>query len=253
MKDVRALFVSDLHLGYRHSRVAPVAELLESCRPEFLYLAGDVLDGKRLAAKWHWPDSCRQIVDRVLKLAADGTRVFYTPGNHDAFLRRAFPAIRGIEIGDAFVHTTAGGQRLLVVHGDLFEPPRNLPGRVDSLASRLYDCLTGINRFTSRISGQAGLGEFNYSYAIKRLSKKVLGTSNVLPARLAGHAIEHGLEGVIFGHLHHPSFENRNGVWLCNCGDWVEHRSFVAEWPDGSLELQDAGRTIARISGDKLV
>jgi UDP-2,3-diacylglucosamine pyrophosphatase LpxH len=251
MKEVRALFVSDLHLGYRHSRGALFAELLENCRPEFLYLAGDILDGKRLAAKWNWPDSCQRIVDRVLQLAANGTRIFYTPGNHDAFLRRACPAVRGIDIADEFVHTTAAGKRLLVVHGDLFEPPGKVPGRIGRLASRLYDTMTGVNRVTSRISRPLGLGEFNYSYAIKRLSKQVLGTSIVLPRRIAGHAVKQGFDGVVYGHLHRPSFERRNGVWLCNCGDWVEHRSFVAEWPDGALELQNAGRTLARISAHK--
>ncbi len=56
----------------------------------------------------------------------DGTEVYYVAGNHDEFLRefiRDFPLLEfgSVHIGDEFIHETADGQKLLVIHGDRFD------------------------------------------------------------------------------------------------------------------------------------
>lgn len=45
------------------------------------------------------------------------------------------------------------------------------------------------------------------------------------------------LDGVVCGHIHRPAIRHIAGVCYANDGDWVEHRTALAEAADGSLEL----------------
>ncbi|MFG0240482.1 MAG: UDP-2,3-diacylglucosamine diphosphatase, partial [Gimesia chilikensis] len=86
-REIRTIFVSDVHLGCMHSRAEEFLAFLKAHKPESLYLVGDLIDGWKLRKKWRWPESYNAILDRVEELSASGTEVFYTPGNHDNFLR----------------------------------------------------------------------------------------------------------------------------------------------------------------------
>ena len=85
---VRALFISDLHLGTRDCQAERLLDLLQSCDAELIYLVGDVVDGWRLKARWHWPRSHDDIVRCLLRKQQDGAHILYIPGNHDEFLRQ---------------------------------------------------------------------------------------------------------------------------------------------------------------------
>jgi hypothetical protein len=84
---VRSLFLSDLHLGFRHSRVQSLLEFLNRHEAENLYLVGDFIDGWCLQSGWHWQAECNLIVARLMDLAKSGTRIRLAIGNHDNFLR----------------------------------------------------------------------------------------------------------------------------------------------------------------------
>ena len=97
---VRALFIADLHLGTRDCQAERLLDLLQSCDAELIYLVGDVVDGWRLKARWHWPRSHDDIVRCLLRKQQDGTRILYMPGNHDEFLRHSIGVrLGGIEVG----------------------------------------------------------------------------------------------------------------------------------------------------------
>ena len=55
----RAVFVSDVHLGSKHCHAAEFAGFLEGLNCARLYLVGDIVDGWRLKARWHWPTRTR--------------------------------------------------------------------------------------------------------------------------------------------------------------------------------------------------
>jgi UDP-2,3-diacylglucosamine pyrophosphatase LpxH len=244
---VRSLFFSDVHLGFRYSRTRQFLEMLRQYEPEQLYIVGDFLDGWRLARNWHWPLHHDQIADRILALAAAGVPVRYTPGNHDEFLRRPHPSLQGIVVADEFFHTGADGRRWLVTHGDLFDAVEKKLRRTSRVGSRIYDSVIWTNLKTNRVLRTAGLGEFNYGYALKGWSKRLVGAIGALREVLVRHATELGCSGVICGHLHLPQISTSDGFAWCNTGDWVEHQSMIIEHGDGSMELLDRGRSRGRI------
>lgn len=244
MTKVRSLFVSDLHLGFRHARAGQFLDMLRAWPAENLYLVGDLLDGWRLARHWYWPTVYDEVVDHVLKLAASGVRVYYTPGNHDEFLRGPHPAIDGIVVADELIHTTADGRRLLVTHGDLFDSVEKRFHFISQVGSRAYDVLMAINQETNRLLSVAGVPELNYCFAIKRWSKSIVGSAAKIPNAAARAARDQGCQGVIFGHLHRPSMNISDGFAVCNTGDWVENQSLIVEHRDGRLELVNRGKRI---------
>src|SRR5262245_2314096 len=108
-RQLRSVFVSDLHLGCRYSQAEPLLAFLNSIQPQYLYLVGDIIDGWRLARRWHWRPEFSRIVTRLLELGRAGTQVRFTPGNHDAFLREFTDDFGFVEIADSFVHEAADG------------------------------------------------------------------------------------------------------------------------------------------------
>ena len=52
---------------------------------------------------------------------------------------------------------------------------------------------------------------------------------------LAAEARRRGADGVICGHIHHPTMRDIDGVSYVNIGDFVESCSLVIEREDGQL------------------
>ena len=62
----RTIWLSDIHLGYRHCKADFLLEFLATVRCDTIVLVGDVLDLWSLRNQWHWPAahsavSCGQI------------------------------------------------------------------------------------------------------------------------------------------------------------------------------------------------
>ena len=122
VRRVRALFLSDVHLGMRPARVPQLIDFLRWHDADAIYLVGDIVDGWRLAKSWHWPNEYNILVQILLDKATAGTRVVYLPGNHDEFLREYLGTYFGeVEFVDRTIHTTATGKTYLVIHGDQFD------------------------------------------------------------------------------------------------------------------------------------
>jgi UDP-2,3-diacylglucosamine pyrophosphatase LpxH len=224
---VRALFISDLHLGTRACQAEPLLDLLQCCEADLIYLVGDVVDGWRLKARWHWPRSHDDIVRCLLRKQQDGTHIIYIPGNHDEFLRHSIGLhLGGIEVADQAVHPAADGRRYLVVHGDRFDPAlgrmRRLAGLgiwVYAAAVLVHDAVTGWRR-------RHGRGAARRAARITTFERA-----------LAAEARRQQMHGVICGHVHQPALHDRLGVRYVNTGDWVDSCTAVVEHPDGRLHL----------------
>ena len=224
---VRTLFISDLHLGTRACQAEPLLDLLQCCEADLIYLVGDVVDGWRLKARWHWPRSHDDIVRCLLRKQQDGSRIVYIPGNHDEFLRHSIGLhLGGIEVADQAIHAAADGRRYLVVHGDRFDPALGRMRRLAGLGIWVYaaavlahDAVTGWRRHHGRGCARraANLGAFERA--------------------LAGEARRQQTHGVICGHVHQAAMHDRLGVRYVNTGDWVESCTAVVEHPDGRFEL----------------
>src|SRR6267378_3743904 len=118
----RTLFLSDTHLGFRHARVHELNEFLHGVEAERIVLVGDIVDALSLARRAFWTVEHTQVVRTLLARQRAGTRLIYIPGNHDASLAMLAQMLQGqFEVHREWVHRTARGERLLVLHGDQFD------------------------------------------------------------------------------------------------------------------------------------
>ncbi|MBK5926286.1 UDP-2,3-diacylglucosamine diphosphatase [Rhodobaculum claviforme] len=237
---LRALFVSDLHLGYKGADVAALNALLATCEIDQLYLVGDILDGWKLEKRWHWTQDCCDLVDTLMVLRRRRVRITLITGNHDEKLREILPRLLrplilrrfGIRIEERCTHRTAAGARLLVTHGDQFDGMLRRGG--SKLADRLWGTLT-----------EAGLARPPRAGRRWSLGRAILRDGGGLAHRYATAALRRatleGVDGIVFGHSHVPLLDHRRGRVLANCGAWTRatdgHHSAIAETREGRLEL----------------
>ena len=118
----KSIWISDLHLGTKGCQSDLLLEFIRHTQSEKLYLVGDIVDGWALKNTWYWPQSHNDVVQKILKKARHGTRVFYLSGNHDEILRKFIPInFGGVEIVNQVIHETIDNKKYLVVHGDQFD------------------------------------------------------------------------------------------------------------------------------------
>lgn len=239
----RSVFLSDLHLGTRWSRPEQLGVFLGRVRCDFLYLVGDIIDGWKVSRLRNLSDSHRDILKRLGTLARE-SQVTFIPGNHDEFLDR-FLGLRKARMffRDRAFHRTADGRCFLVSHGDEFDPSVRGSRFLNTLAGRAYELALWFNAALPlaerRRRSIAGL--------LKRKFKSLACALSGFERKIIAEAKRAGLDGVICGHLHNPFIRDVKDVLLCNCGDWVEHRSALVEHFDGRLEvlnLDEAGSLI---------
>ncbi len=242
---LRALFVSDLHLGYKGADVAALNALLDTCEVEQLYLVGDILDGWKLEKRWHWTQGYCDLIDRLMRLRRQRVRITLITGNHDEKLREILPRLLrplilrrfGIRIEERCWHRTAAGARLLVTHGDQFD------GMLRRGSSRMADRLWG---WLLQLGQSWPLSHLPAHQGRRwSLGRAILREGGGLAERYSAAALRRTIredaDGIVFGHSHVPMLEDRGGRWLANCGAWTRavdgHHSAIAETPDGRLEL----------------
>lgn len=233
----RSLFISDAHLGCRQSQAERLLALLRNHQPEQLYLVGDFIDGWRLKRRWHWQLVYIQIFQRLVQLAAAGTRIYYTPGNHDEFLRDYLHDFGIVTVADQFMHQGADGRQFVVLHGDRFD---NLEDRVrwmSMLGSKAYEGLVSLNGLVNQIRRTLNLCDYQFSQKVKVWTRQAVQFISDFEERLVCHAKELECDGVICGHIHVPRIELFGDILYCNSGDWVENCTALAELQSGKFEL----------------
>jgi UDP-2,3-diacylglucosamine pyrophosphatase LpxH len=236
----RTVWISDIHLGTAGCNADLLLDFLKSIQPETLYLVGDIIDGWKLKRGWYWPARHNDIVRRILKLAARGTRVIYIPGNHDEMLRPyAGLSLGGVEIALEAVHTTADGRRLLVCHGDEFDAIVLYHRWLAWAGDVGYELLLRLNVQFNRARRRLGLPYWSISAHIKKRVKNAVAFIGRFEAAVAEAARLRGLDGVVCGHIHSAEIRDIGGITYLNDGDWVESCSALAEHADGRIEIID--------------
>ena len=231
-----ALFISDLHLGTRGCQAELALEVLADHEADVYYLVGDIIDGWRLSESWRWTEAHSAVVRHFLERARAGARVVYIPGNHDEFLRRFTPRrFEGVEIVEDAVHVARDGKRYLVAHGDTFDVVIQRSKALAVLGDRGYRLALAINTALNRVTRRLGLPYWSFSAWIKLKIKTAVNAIGDFERQLAAEARRRGVDGVICGHIHHPTMREIDGVAYVNIGDFVESCSLVIEREDGAL------------------
>ena len=237
---VRTVWISDLHLGTPGCQAGELLAFLRHVECETLYLVGDIIDGWQLRRTWYWPQSHNDVVQKLLREARKGTRVIFVPGNHDEFARKYVQHnFGGIEVADEWIHETADGRRLWVIHGDLFDGVIQRAKWLAHLGDSLYQFTLKLNRHLNSLRARMGLPYWSLSKYLKLKVKRAVSYVGDFEAAVAREARRRGLQGVVCGHIHHAKLRDIDGVLYANDGDWVESLTALIEHADGRLEIFD--------------
>jgi UDP-2,3-diacylglucosamine pyrophosphatase LpxH len=237
-KQVRTLFLSDIHLGMKGCQADKLLDFLRHYEAETVYLVGDIVDGWALKASWHWPQMHNDVVQKLLRMARKGARIFYVPGNHDEFIRDYYGThFGGIEVMEDAVHLAADGKRYLVIHGDLFDIVIRHARWLALLGDKAYDAAIWLNTHFNAVRRTFGLTYWSLSQWAKLKVKNAVNFIGEYEQTIAAEARRRGLDGVICGHIHHAVIRDQPGFRYINCGDWIESCTAVVEHFDGAYEI----------------
>lgn len=237
-KKFRSIFISDLHLGTKDSKASQLNEFLKHYTCERLYMVGDIFDGWKMKNGIYWHKSFNKLIRRILKLAKQGTQVYYVTGNHDEFLRKwANTRFDNIQLLNRYTHITAKQQKLLVIHGDQFEGVTHCSAFLKHIGDVGYMFLMFLNRCFNLFRARYGLGYWSLSGYLKNHIKRANKYISNYEQAVAQGARNLGFDGVVCGHIHQAADKHINGTRYMNTGDWVESCTAIAEDHSGELVL----------------
>ncbi len=235
---VRTLFLSDIHLGYRRSRVGELAEFLHSVTAQQIVLVGDIIDALSLGRRLFWSAEHTNIVRVLLARRRAGARLLFIPGNHDASLALFAEVLNGqLEVHREWVHRTVRGRRLLVTHGDRFDGIVPCVPWLTRLGDALYYVTVAFSHAVNNARRALGRPYWPVAERIKLGMGPSVRYIESFEQVAAKHARAEGYDGIVCGHIHRANLRDIGGTTYCNTGDWVESCSALIETLDGELQL----------------
>jgi UDP-2,3-diacylglucosamine pyrophosphatase LpxH len=234
----RTIFISDVHLGTRGCKAESLVDFLHRNHCQTLYLVGDIVDGWRLRNRWFWPLAHSHVMQAILGMIDNGTRVIYVPGNHDAFFRSyCGREMAGITIQHEAVHETADGKQLLVIHGDRFDAVIVSARWLACLGDWAYAATLQLNELCHAFRRFFGLRDWSLASYLKQTVTNALEYICRFEEAVAADIRARGFDGVVCGHIHHAAIRTIGGVLYLNDGDWVESCTALVEDARGHLEI----------------
>jgi UDP-2,3-diacylglucosamine pyrophosphatase LpxH len=235
---VRTRFLSDLHLGFRRARAAELADFLQTIEADTIVLVGDIIDALSLSQRFFWSPQHSRVVQTLLAKRRAGTRLLYISGNHDAALAPFAALLEGqLEVHREWVHCTARGQRLLVLHGDQFDGAGGVAGWLHRLGESIYDVTVVLNDYLNDLRRMSRRSYWPLAARLKLAVQTSVRYIEQFEATAVAHAAARGFDGIICGHIHRPNLRRVDDVVYCNTGDWVESCSALIEDSNGELRL----------------
>ncbi|MEM7750493.1 MAG: UDP-2,3-diacylglucosamine diphosphatase [Pseudomonadota bacterium] len=234
----RTLFISDIHLGARASQADLLVDFLSEHSAETVYLVGDIVDFWRIKRGPRWPESNNQVLQMILRMVRQGSRVVYIPGNHDDEVRAYCGSqFGGIAIERNAIHETADGKRYLIMHGDEFDVVSQRARWLAVLGDYAYQVALWSNVPVNIVRRRFGLGYWSLSAYLKGRVKAAVNFIGDFEHMLSDEAKKQNVDGVICGHIHQAASKMFGETHYINTGDWVESCTAVVETDSGSFEL----------------
>ncbi|MBV9620833.1 MAG: UDP-2,3-diacylglucosamine diphosphatase [Gammaproteobacteria bacterium] len=235
---VRTLFLSDIHLGFRHARARELNEFLAGIAAECIVLVGDIVDALSLARRAFWSAEHTQVIRTLLARQRAGTRLIYIPGNHDASLALMAQMLQGqLEVHREWVHRGARGARLLVMHGDQLDGDMRAPAWLTRLGDALHGMTVGVSHRINNVRRALGRPYWALTAPLKLGLPSSARYIERFETLAAGYARQHGYDGVVCGHIHSANLREIGGTLYANTGDWIESCSALVETAHGELRL----------------
>ena len=243
---VRAIFLSDVHLGTRACQAERLLEFLKAYESDYVFLVGDILDFWAMRSRGvYWSAAQNTLLQKLLKRARHHVQVIFIPGNHDEVAREhAGTSFGNIRVAMDYLHTAADGKRYLLLHGDEFDQVTRYHRWIAILGDHAYAAVVRLNLSLSWVRRTLGIpGYWSLSGYAKRKVKTAVDFVWGFEEAVVRYAKERGVDGVICGHIHVAAIRDVHGIRYVNCGDWVDSCTAIVEHPDGGLELLRWGAT----------
>lgn len=221
-------FISDLHIGAGSDReeqqkisyLFSFLDCINSANNE-LYIIGDLFDFW-FEYKYVIPKKFFEIFCLFRKLIENKISVNFIPGNHDYWIRDFFQDQVGFTVHPVEHEVEIQSKRIYLFHGDGL-----------SKKDKGYQILKKIFRNPVNIFLYRWLHP-DLGIPLARLtshtSRKHTATRIVNDEadylEFAMDKFSNGFDCVIVGHSHRPWFENMNGKFFINLGDWINHFSY---------------------------
>ncbi|MGF1677922.1 MAG: UDP-2,3-diacylglucosamine diphosphatase [Candidatus Methylacidiphilales bacterium] len=237
MAHYRTAWISDVHLGTKGAQALSLLEFIKQNEFETLYLVGDIVDVWALKRGIYWPQEHNDVIQKLLREARKGTRLFYIPGNHDEFVVGFDGQFGNVSIQQQAIHVTAKGEKILVIHGHELDTVVQNMGWLAHVGDMGYKMLIELNRLNNFMRNFLKLKPWSLSAYVKNEVKNVVSFIGKFEEGIVRYAREHQVDSVLCGHIHHASMHRIDGINYYNTGDWVESCTAIVEELDGSLKL----------------
>jgi UDP-2,3-diacylglucosamine pyrophosphatase LpxH len=229
----RTIWISDVHLGTSACQAGKLLEFLKENESDYLFLVGDIIDFWSIESGGKWTSEHNTVVQKILKKARHGTKVYYIPGNHDECLRAYCGFTFGeIEVHRDFTHMLKDGRKIFITHGDDFDIVTKYHSWITRLGDKAYTFLLWANKYFRVFNKKFSLSQF-LKYKVKTAVSFISDYENSVLECTKSNAVD----GVLCGHIHHAEMRMNGNMLYMNTGDWVESCTAIIETHDGELKL----------------
>lgn len=221
-RELDIAIISDVHLGTYGCHANELLNYLKSIKPQVLVLNGDFIDIWQFK-KSYFPKEHVKVIQRVMKMALNGTKVYYIIGNHDDALRQFSDFSMGnIHLRDKLLLQIHGSKHW-IFHGDIFDLFVRYSPFIARMGGQGYDWLIRINRFINNLRARMGKPRMSFAGKVKNRVKEAVKFIADFEETAIQLATEQGYDFVICGHIHKPQVRTAGNVTYLNSGDWVEN------------------------------
>ncbi len=242
-RELDIVILSDVHLGTYGCHAKELLNYLKSIKVHTLILNGDFIDMWQFS-KRYFPKEHLEVIQRILKMAARGVKVYYITGNHDDALRRFSDFSSGnIHLRDKLL-LKLKDKRYWIFHGDVFDVFIKYSPFIARLGGKGYDLLILINRLVNKVRMALGMSRMSFAAKVKYGVKEAVKFISDFEETAIKLAAEDNYDYVICGHIHRPIIRTLNiegkEIHYLNSGDWVESLTALEyKWGKWSLYEYD--------------
>lgn len=240
-REIEIVVLSDLHLGTYGCHAEELMNYLKSVKPLVLVLNGDIIDMWQFKKNF-FPKEHLQVIHRILKMANNGTKVYYITGNHDEKLRNfADLQLSNLHLVNQLT-LSIGNKKYWFFHGDVFDLSVKYSKNFAKLGALGYDSLIRLNNLVNVCRKKLGLERVSFSKMVKYKVKEAVKFIQDFEQLAIEKAAEKKYDYVVCGHIHRPIIRketiNGKSITYLNSGDWVEHLTAL-EYNNGKWKIYE--------------
>ena len=238
IKKVEIAVISDVHLGTYGSKAEEILLYLNSIEPKVLIVNGDLIDIWQFR-KRYFPKSHLAVLRKIFSLAANGTPVYFLPGNHDDLIRKFGDfSLGNLHIQNELV-LNIDGEKVWFHHGDKYDKSVKHQ-RLAAFGGRVYEGFILLEKGINWLLKPLKIKPIQAAKRIKSFSKKMSKVALDFEALAIQEAISRKFDVMVCGHVHQPQNRivttNQGSILYLNSGDWVENLTAL-EYKNNTWEI----------------